>query len=49
LEDEKRFHHTNIQLNVLDVKGRGEDRIFLTVLGASGEQGDSGQVGGGNM
>jgi len=37
-----------IQLNTLDVPGRGLDGVYLTVLGTSAEDGDSGQIGRGN-
>jgi S-adenosylmethionine synthetase len=42
------FEETNIDLNTLDVKGRGIGGVYLTVLGTSAEAGDSGQVGRGN-
>jgi S-adenosylmethionine synthetase len=42
------FEKINIQLNTLDVPGRGIDGIYLTVLGTSADSGDSGQVGRGN-
>jgi len=48
IESKKVFHDTTIQLNTLDTPGRDEDGIYLTVLGTSGEQGDSGEVGRGN-
>ncbi len=38
----------SIQLNTLDVKGRGEDGVYLTVLGTSADGADCGQVGRGN-
>jgi S-adenosylmethionine synthetase len=37
-----------IDLNTLDVEGRGEDGMYLSVLGTSAESGDCGQVGRGN-
>ncbi|MBO3763004.1 MAG: methionine adenosyltransferase [Thermoproteota archaeon] len=37
-----------LHLNNLDVSGRGEDGLYLTVTGTSAESGDSGQVGRGN-
>jgi S-adenosylmethionine synthetase len=37
-----------IQLNMLDERGRGEEGAYLTVLGTSAECGDGGQVGRGN-
>jgi S-adenosylmethionine synthetase len=42
------FENVNIQLNTLDVRGRGLGGMFLTVLGTSADSGDSGQVGRGN-
>jgi S-adenosylmethionine synthetase len=42
------FESINIQLNTLDVRGRGLGGIYLTVLGTSADSGDSGQVGRGN-
>ena len=42
------FEKINIQLNTLDVPGRGIDGVYLTVLGTSADSGDSGQVGRGN-
>jgi len=42
------FEKGNIDLNTLDVKGRGIGGVYLTVLGTSAEAGDSGQVGRGN-
>jgi len=44
--------HTDLKvqakLNTLDVKGRGVDGVYLTVLGTSADGADSGQVGRGN-
>ncbi|NYZ75837.1 methionine adenosyltransferase [Candidatus Micrarchaeota archaeon] len=37
-----------VDLNTLDVNGRGINGIYLTVLGTSAEDGDCGQVGRGN-
>jgi S-adenosylmethionine synthetase len=37
-----------VDLNTLDVRGRGLNGIYLTVLGTSAEDGDCGQVGRGN-
>lgn len=37
-----------IDLNTLDVENRGEDGMYLSVLGTSAEGGDCGQVGRGN-
>jgi len=42
------FESVDVQLNTLDVKGRGLGGLYLTVLGTSAESGDSGQVGRGN-
>jgi S-adenosylmethionine synthetase len=42
------FESVCIQLNTLDVRGRGLGGVFLTVLGTSADSGDSGQVGRGN-
>jgi S-adenosylmethionine synthetase len=42
------FKKITIDINPLDVKGRGIDGLYLTVTGTSAEAGDSGQVGRGN-
>lgn len=42
------FENVDIQLNTLDVQGRGLGGLYLTVLGTSADSGDSGQVGRGN-
>jgi len=42
------FDKIDIQLNTLDVQGRGLGGVYLTVLGTSADGGDSGQVGRGN-
>jgi S-adenosylmethionine synthetase len=42
------FDTVDVQLNTLDVKGRGLGGLYLTVLGTSADSGDSGQVGRGN-
>jgi S-adenosylmethionine synthetase len=42
------FESVGVQLNTLDVHGRGLGGIYLTVLGTSADSGDSGQVGRGN-
>jgi len=42
------FEKISLDLNTLDVKGRGIEGVYLTVLGTSAEAGDSGQVGRGN-
>ncbi|MBM4429626.1 MAG: methionine adenosyltransferase [Chloroflexi bacterium] len=42
------FDKVTIDLNTLDMEGRGQDGMYLTVLGTSAEGGDCGQVGRGN-
>jgi len=42
------FDSIEVHLNTLDVKGRGINGVYSTVLGTSAESGDSGQVGRGN-
>ncbi|KUO41650.1 MAG: S-adenosylmethionine synthetase [Hadesarchaea archaeon DG-33-1] len=42
------FKKINVNLNTLDVGGRGEPGVYLTVLGTSADGADSGQVGRGN-
>ncbi len=42
------FESVDVQLNTLDVRGRGISGCYLTVLGTSADSGDSGQVGRGN-
>lgn len=42
------FEKVTVNLNTLDVEGRGLDGIYLTVLGTSADGADSGQVGRGN-
>ncbi len=42
------FSNVDVQLNTLDVHGRGLGGLYLTVLGTSADGGDSGQVGRGN-
>jgi len=42
------FDKVIIELNTLDVRGRGINGVYVTVLGTSAEAGDSGQVGRGN-
>jgi len=42
------FDRINVYFNTLDVEGRGEDGVYLTVLGTSADGADSGQVGRGN-
>lgn len=47
-KEKKNFDRVTIDLNTLDVEGRGEGGMYLTVLGTSAEGGDCGQVGRGN-
>jgi len=42
------FESFSVQLNTLDMRGRGLGGLYLTVLGTSADSGDSGQVGRGN-
>lgn len=42
------FDEIDVQLNTLDVRGRGLNGMYLTVLGTSADSGDSGEVGRGN-
>jgi S-adenosylmethionine synthetase len=42
------FRKITVDLNTLDMRGRGMDGIYLTVLGTSADGADSGQVGRGN-
>ena len=42
------FDKIRVDLNTLDQEDRGEDGMYLTVLGTSAEGGDCGQVGRGN-
>jgi S-adenosylmethionine synthetase len=42
------FDKVSIDLNALDVRGRGIEGLYLTTTGTSAEAGDSGQVGRGN-
>jgi S-adenosylmethionine synthetase len=42
------FENSTIDLNTLDIVGRGIGGVYLTVLGTSAESGDSGEVGRGN-
>lgn len=42
------FELVDVQLNTLDMRGRGLGGMYLTVLGTSADSGDSGQVGRGN-
>jgi len=48
VEAKTNFESISIQLNTLDVRGRGLGGLYLTVLGTSADSGDSGQVGRGN-
>ena len=48
IDDKGGFEEVKVSLNALDVRGRGLDGLYLTVLGTSAEAGDSGQVGRGN-
>ena len=48
VKDKSDFHNIQIELNTLDVPGRGLEGAYLTVLGTSAEEGDSGQIGRGN-
>lgn len=48
VEEEHRFKKVDIKLNTLDMRGRGVDGVYLTVLGTSADGADSGQVGRGN-
>ncbi|MBI5893294.1 MAG: methionine adenosyltransferase [Deltaproteobacteria bacterium] len=42
------FNEINVRLNTLDKKGQGLNGIYLSLLGTSAEDADSGQVGRGN-
>jgi len=42
------FDHVKVDLNTLDIRGKGIEGVYLTVTGTSAESGDSGQVGRGN-
>ncbi|MFQ5464477.1 MAG: methionine adenosyltransferase [Thermodesulfobacteriota bacterium] len=42
------FGGVTVNMNTLDVEGEGERGVYLTVLGTSAEDADSGQVGRGN-
>jgi len=48
VEKKSGFEKFKVQLNTLDMPGRGLDGIYLTVLGTSADGADSGQVGRGN-
>jgi len=47
-EQRRSLEKISVVLNTLDMPGRGEAGIYLTVLGTSAEGGDCGQVGRGN-
>ncbi len=47
-QQNQNFDKIHVQLNTLDVQGRGLGGLYLTVLGTSADSGDSGQVGRGN-
>ncbi|MEM2917454.1 MAG: methionine adenosyltransferase [Candidatus Bathyarchaeia archaeon] len=42
------FDEVKVDLNTLDMRGKGIEGVYLTVTGTSAESGDSGQVGRGN-
>lgn len=42
------FEKVTLGFNTLDIKGRGINGVYLSVLGTSAESGDSGEVGRGN-
>lgn len=44
----QRFRRIEVSLNPLDRRGAGLEGMYLTLLGTSAEQGDSGEVGRGN-
>jgi S-adenosylmethionine synthetase len=44
----RKVDRVSVQFNTLDDPARGEEGMYLTVLGTSAEGGDSGQVGRGN-
>ena len=48
LKEREGFEEVNVHLNTLDVRGRGVDGVYLTVLGTSADGADSGQIGRGN-
>jgi S-adenosylmethionine synthetase len=48
IEKKSSFEKVTVELNTLDVKGRGVSGVYITVTGTSAEAGDSGQVGRGN-
>jgi len=48
LKENTGFERVTVDLNTLDVRGRGLGGVYLTVLGTSADGADSGQVGRGN-
>jgi len=48
VETKVTFDQVTVDLNTLDVEGRGVGGVYLTVLGTSAESADSGEVGRGN-
>ena len=48
VEENTDFEKITVNLNTLDVEGRGIGGVYLTVLGTSADGADSGQVGRGN-
>jgi S-adenosylmethionine synthetase len=48
IKENHTFKKVDLKLNMLDVRGRGVDGVYLTVLGTSADGADSGQVGRGN-
>ena len=48
VEENTDFYGITVDLNTLDVEGRGLGGVYLTVLGTSADGADSGQVGRGN-
>jgi len=48
VETKVTFDQVTVDLNTLDIEGRGVGGVYLTVLGTSAESADSGEVGRGN-
>jgi S-adenosylmethionine synthetase len=48
IKENRTFKKVDLKLNMLDMRGRGVDGVYLTVLGTSADGADSGQVGRGN-
>ena len=48
LKENSSFKKIELDLNTLDIRGRGVGGVYLTVLGTSADGADSGQVGRGN-